>query len=231
MSRLLCFDLDGCLVDSDAAIADALNHALEVLGLRTRSAAALRSAVGPPLVQNLVRLLAEDGIDAASGEGRSMVDRGVVAYRSRYAEVGFDLTAPYPGIVAALDALEATGGVDGAAMVVVTAKPAVVAADLLARVGLRGRFAGVHGTPAGVDVQEKEVTLAGALREHGAAPAAAVMIGDRAYDVRAGRVCGTATVGVLWGAGDRDELVTAGADALAELPSDLPSLAERLLAA
>jgi phosphoglycolate phosphatase len=231
MSRLLCFDLDGCLVDSDAAIADALNHALEVLGLRTRSAAELRSAVGPPLVQNLVRLLAEDGIDAASGEGRSLVDRGVVAYRSRYAEVGFDLTAPYPGIVAALDALEATGGVDGAAMVVVTAKPAVVAADLLARVGLRGRFAGVHGTPAGVDVQEKEVTLAGALREHGAAPAAAVMIGDRAYDVRAGRVCGTATVGVLWGAGDRDELVNAGADALAELPSDLPSLAERLLAA
>jgi phosphoglycolate phosphatase len=40
------------------------------------------------------------------------------------------------------------------------------------------------------------------------------MIGDREHDVLAGRACGTATVGVLWGAGDRAELEAAGAHAI-----------------
>ena len=217
---LHCFDLDGCLVDSDAAIADALNHALAELGVRTRSAAELRSSIGPPLVENLTRLLAEDGVDVTAGEGPALLARGVTAYRTRYAAVGFDLTAPYPGVVAALEALDAAGGPP---RVVVTAKPTTVAAELVARVGLAGRFAAVHGTPGGVAVEEKRVTLAAVLRDRGVDPAAAVMIGDREHDVRAGLACGTATVGVLWGAGTRAELTAAGAAVLVATPPDLPS--------
>lgn len=233
MSRLVCLDLDGCLVQSDAAIADALNHALAAIGLPARPAAALRSSIGPPLVENLVRLLAEDGIDATTGDGPALVERAVHVYRARYAEVGFAMTAPYPGVAEALEAIGALAGSDGPdrpRLVVVTAKPTTLATDLLVHVGLRDRFAAVHGTPGGVALQEKEVTLHAALRTHGVGPDAAVMIGDREHDVRAGRACGTATVGVLWGAGDRDELVRAGADLLAEHPTDLPELARRLLA-
>ena len=215
---LLCFDLDGCLVRSDEAIADALNHALASIGARERSAADLRSSIGPPLVENLTRLLAEDGVDVATGDGPALLARGVTAYRSRYAEVGFAMTEPYPGIVAALDALDAVG----APRVVVTAKPTEVAAALVERVGLTRRFAAVHGTPGGVAVEEKRVTLAAVLRDRAVDPAAAVMIGDREHDVRAGRACGTATVGVLWGAGSADELTAAGAGVLVATPSELP---------
>ncbi len=220
MSRpaLLCFDLDGCLVRSDEAIADALNHALAAMGARERAAADLRSSIGPPLVEYLTRLLAEDGVDVATGDGPDLLVRGVAAYRARYAEVGFELTAPYPGIVAALDALDA-GGVP---RVVVTAKPTDVATALVARVGLADRFAAVHGTPGGVAVEEKRVTLAAVLRARAIDPAAAVMIGDREHDVRAGRACGTATAGVLWGAGSVEELTAAGAGVLVATPPELP---------
>ena len=221
MSRpaLLCFDLDGCLVRSDEAIADALNHALAAIGARTRTAGELRSSIGPPLVENLTRLLAEDGLDVAVGDGPTLLSRGVTAYRARYAEVGFEMTAPYPGIAAALDALD----VIGAPRVVVTAKPTDVAAALVARVGLADRFTAVHGTPGGVAVEEKRVTLAAVLAGRGIEPATAVMIGDREHDVRAGLACGTATVGVLWGAGSAEELTTAGAGVLVATPPELPA--------
>ncbi len=225
MSRpaLLCFDLDGCLVRSDEAIADALNHALAAVGARSRTAAELRSSIGPPLVENLTRLLGEDGVDVAAGDGPELLARGVTVYRARYAEVGFALTEPYPGIAAALEGLDASG----VPRVVVTAKPTEVAAALVARVGLAEHFAAVHGTPGGVAVEEKRVTLAAVLRARGVDPAAAVMIGDREHDVRAGRACGTATVGVLWGAGSEDELTAAGAGVLVATPPELPgALAE-----
>jgi phosphoglycolate phosphatase len=47
------------------------------------------------------------------------------------------------------------------------------------------------------------------------------MIGDRSHDMHAGRACGTRTVGVLWGAGDRDELEQAGADRVVAQPDEL----------
>jgi phosphoglycolate phosphatase len=49
------------------------------------------------------------------------------------------------------------------------------------------------------------------------------MIGDREHDVLAGRACGTASIGVLWGAGDRSELEAAGAD---RIVAEVPELAE-----
>jgi phosphoglycolate phosphatase len=73
----------------------------------------------------------------------------------------------------------------------------------------------------GPEVEEKRVTLARALETTGVEAHSAVMIGDRSHDVHAGRSCGTRTVGVLWGAGDRAELELAGADLGVARPGEL----------
>ena len=52
-------------------------------------------------------------------------------------------------------------------------------------------------------------------------PAEAVMIGDRRFDIEGGRAFGMATVGVLYGYGDREELTAAGADAIVATVADL----------
>jgi phosphoglycolate phosphatase len=50
------------------------------------------------------------------------------------------------------------------------------------------------------------------------------MVGDREHDVRGATEHGIDTLGVLWGYGSADELLGAGAIALAEHPSDLLGL-------
>jgi phosphoglycolate phosphatase len=218
---LRCFDLDGCVVVSDEAIGDGLRHALAVVGLPMLDADRLRAAIGPPLLTTIGALLREAGHDTASGEGAELLTTAVAAYRARYTEVGFDLTRPVPGVLELLDRLRSLGA---GATVIVTAKPTAVAEPLLAHLGLLDAFDAVYGAPMGPDVEEKRVTLARALEVTGTDARSAVMIGDRSHDVLAGRACGTRTVGVLWGAGDRDELERAGADLVVERPAELEAV-------
>jgi len=215
---LRCFDLDGCVVVSDEAIADGLRYALELIGLPAPDAVALRAAIGPPLITTIGERLRLAGLDPETVEGGELLAAAVAAYRTRYEQVGFALTRPVPGMVELLERLRT---VEAGLTVIVTAKPAAVAEPLLVHVGLRDAFDAVHGAPLGPEVEEKRVTLARALASTGTAAQDAVMIGDRSHDVRAGRACGTRTVGVLWGAGDRAELEQAGADRVVARPDEL----------
>lgn len=221
MPNLRCFDLDGCVVQSDDAIADGLRHAVGLVGLPMPDADGLRAAIGPPLRSTFRAMLLATGADPDTVEGAELLDTAVAAYRARYAEVGFDLTRPVPGIVPLLERLRsASVGMT----VIVTAKPTEVAEPLLAHVGLRDHFDVVHGAPMGPTIEEKRVTLARALADAAVHPGEAVMIGDRSHDIAAGRACGTRTFGVLWGAGDRLELAQAGADLVLARPDELVPL-------
>jgi phosphoglycolate phosphatase len=55
------------------------------------------------------------------------------------------------------------------------------------------------------------------------------MIGDRMHDIVGAAANGMASIGVLWGYGDRGELEDAGASRIAEQPEELPGHAEALL--
>lgn len=223
-TALRCFDLDGCVVHSDEAIADGLRHALAQVDLPMPDAEALRAAIGPPLITTIGSMLREAGHDPSTGDGADQLRTAVDAYRMRYSEVGFDLTRPIEGMVDLLARLRSD---EGGIIVIVTAKPTAVAEPLLQHLGLHAAFDAVYGAPLGPEVEGKAATLARALSETHTDPAWTVMIGDRAYDVRAGRACGTHTVGVLWGAGDRDELADAGADHIVARPEELGTLLQR----
>src|SRR5690606_6858070 len=60
-----------------------------------------------------------------------------------------------------------------------------------------------------------------AMAEAGAAPAETVMIGDTAYDMAMARAVGVRAIGVAWGYHAADELLAAGAEAVAETPAEL----------
>lgn len=218
--ELRCFDLDGCLIVSDAAIADGLTHALEHVGLPPIDAGRIRAAIGPPLRSTFTELVSDAGYDPSGPEGSRLIDDAVGAYRRRYEEVGFGLSRPVDGIPELLQRIRGEVG----RTVIVTAKPAAVAEPLLEHLGLREVFDAVHGAPMDRTVEAKRVTLARALASMRISPDRSVMIGDRSHDVVAGRACGTRTIGVLWGAGDRDELEQAGADFMVERPGQLESV-------
>jgi len=211
------FDLDGCLVDSTAPISAAMNEALRDLGLPTRDPADLYGYIGPPLVESFQELLASAGADPA------LATDAVDAYRRVYPELAQRRTRPAPGIAELLAGLEGR-----VTMMVVTSKPVEYAEPILDAVGLRSHFAAVFGPALDALHEPKAAKLEQALAlarvgEH-ERRSGAVMIGDRKHDVAAGRHCGTGTIGVTWGIGDRTELASAGADVVVDHPSELAAL-------
>lgn len=216
---ILCFDLDGCLVDSRQAISASINHALEQVGLPPRPASDLYRFIGPPLASTFAILLAEQGGD--EGHGEELVERCVAAYREDYRTTSTILTGAFAGID---ELLQAVG--PHFRLAVVTSKPRAFAVPLLEAVRLRDRFTVIHGPDLDALHETKQVTLQRALDElgYGTNPArSAWMIGDRHHDVQAGHACGIRTIAVTWGIGSREELVDAKPTALVDTPSQLAS--------
>jgi phosphoglycolate phosphatase len=58
-------------------------------------------------------------------------------------------------------------------------------------------------------------------------PSACTMVGDRHYDVTGSAAHGISCIGAAWGYGGADELLMAGAAAVAERPLDVPVLVGR----
>ena len=202
MSRHLFFDLDGTLTDPAKGIFSCLTHALVSVGLKPPSEDQLAGRIGPPLHESLRELVGEEHAD--------LFPAALETYRARYAEIGMFENVVYPGIHGALETVEAAGWT----LWVVTSKPTVFARPILAHFGLSMFFAGVHGSELSGEHANKQDLIAHVLKTEGIAAADATMIGDRSYDVVGARSNGVRALGVLWGYGTRDELLTAGADAV-----------------
>lgn len=212
------FDLDGCLVDSSAAIPAALNAGLAAIGEPERDPADLQWCIGPPLLDSYARLLAATAGCEPAEVPRDRVTAGVDGYRAAYPEISRALTRPVPGIAELLAAHPVRRAV-------VTSKPGAFAAPILAETGLADFFQGLYAPEVDHDVEPKEVTLRRALDGLAAAAATTVMVGDRHHDVDAGRACGTGTIGVTWGAGGAAEL--AHADEVVSTPAELADALRR----
>jgi len=196
-------DLDGCLVDSTRAITNTFDHALASMGIAPRAPEVTRSFIGPPLRATFDRIVAEEGRDPA------LATDLVMRYRERYRAMSAAETTIIAGIPEALAALR-----ERAPIAIVTSKLGPVAERLVDEIGLRAHIPVIYAPDDEHVIEPKEITLRRALAATGARPHATVMIGDREHDVLAGHACGTATIGVLWGAGDRAELETARAHAI-----------------
>ncbi len=66
--------------------------------------------------------------------------------------------------------------------------------------------------------------LEAAMADAGAAPADTVMIGDTVYDIAMAQAVGVRAIGVAWGYHGAEELLAAGAQAVAQTPAELGEL-------
>ena len=137
-------------------------------------------------------------------------------FSARYDAHKEDTTAPYPGIEAMLDKLEAAGVRYG----VLTNKE-----DSLAKAVMEhyfpGRFRFVQGAVPGVPTKPDPTALRRLLARMGADPARTLFVGDSDVDIHTAHNAGLPGAGVLWGFRTRQELEAAGANALADTPADL----------
>lgn len=205
---VVAFDLDGTLLDSTEGITRSILHALDRLGLEMPPVERLTPLIGPPLPEML----------AAAGVPPDRVDVAVGHYRERYRDVGVYENAVYTGVPELLDALSA----EGRRLLVATSKPEPFAEQALEASGLADRFAVVGGATFDRSRTAKADVLRHALdRVDHADPATAVIVGDREHDLIGGRAVGTATIGVTWGFGSRDELETHRPLAVVDRPDQI----------
>jgi phosphoglycolate phosphatase len=207
--RCLLFDLDGTLTDNYEGISRCVLHALEAAGCDAPDESVLRGCVGPPLRHSFARLLAT--------QDRLRVESAIALYRERYAAHGWRENAVYPGIVDALEVLAAAGN----RLFVCTSKPQLYADRIVTHFGLAPHLSGVHGPDLDGRLDDKRDLMASLLATERLSPAQCVMIGDRAQDMAAATANNVAGLGVLWGYGTREELMSAGARSLATRPEDL----------
>jgi Predicted phosphatases len=104
---------------------------------------------------------------------------------------------------------------------VVTSKALLFAEPIVEHFGLRRFFLSVHGSELDGSYADKSELIAKVLRSESLTPDETVMIGDRAQDVFGAKANGVLSVGALWGFGSREELVSAGAELLCEVPNKL----------
>jgi phosphoglycolate phosphatase len=212
----LLLDLDGTLTDNFPGISRSIAYALSRLGAPVPGEEVLRRCIGPPVRESLAWLL-DDGDPLA-------VEAALVLYRERYGDLGWRENVVYDGVPEMLDGLAA----GGRRMVLCTSKPEVYARRIVTLFGLSPPLAQVYGAGLDSALDDKAKLLAHAAAKEGIDPSDAIMIGDRSHDVRAARMNGARSIGVLWGYGTAEEL--AGADARVAVPAELPEAVATLAA-
>ena len=123
-----------------------------------------------------------------------------------YSAHKLDNTVLYPGVRETLDALKEMP------MAVLTNKPVRVSRSIIQELGVSDRFRFVYGGNSFERKKPDPMGVDSILREFGATPAQAMLVGDSEIDVRTARNAGAWACCVTYGLGN---------DRLAECPPDL----------
>ncbi len=217
--RLILFDVDGTLVDSQGAIVAAMTEAFARAGEPAPARAAVLGGVGLSLDVAIPRL-APALSDAAHAD---IVAWYKAAYMRLRANTGAARSAPlYPHARETLAALHA---VPENLLGVATGKSRRGLDALLDAHDLRHFFVTRQVSDHHPSKPHPSMIHA-ALSETGVAPAQAVMIGDTTHDIEMAHAAGIASVGVSWGYHGRAAL--AEADAIVDDFSALPAVLGKL---
>jgi phosphoglycolate phosphatase len=214
VTRLVVFDCDGTLVDSQAAICRSMDEAFAIAGLAMPDRIAVRRIVGLSLPQALLRLAPE-----ADDETRALA---LEAYKAsfRAARSAGTLQEPlFAGMAELLRRLRDAERLLGVA----TGMSDRGLGACLARHGVSELFSTLQ-TADRHPSKPHPAMLEAALYEAGAAASEAVMVGDTVFDIAMARAAGVRAIGVAWGYHDPDELIAAGARGVARTAEELEQL-------
>ena len=212
MITTVFLDLDGTLTDSRPGILSGMAHALTALGRPTSPGEVPEDVIGPPLYDSFRGIY---GLD----DGRAR--EGVRLYREYYSAGGLFENEVYPGVVPMLDRLLAAGLRPALA----TGKPHEYAERIVSHFGLASGLSAVFGAEFDGTRGNKAELLAYAMDALSLTPGECLMVGDRRYDIEGALAVGITPIGVLYGYGDRRELLEAGCRHFAETAEDVARIA------
>lgn len=190
--KLIVFDFDGTLADSEASIIEALNLVALDMGLSGVDRSGARQGIGLPLQRT---------IEMGLGLESEKISEGIELYRKHYNEVAFSSTSLFPGVKETLDLLR-----QDYLLAIASSKSRHGLIAMMRHLGIFEIFSFIAGSQ---DVQQAKpapdmVLLA--LENLHIPAQECLVVGDTVYDIEMGRRAFADTCAVTYGTNSADEL-------------------------
>lgn len=205
------FDLDGTLTDPSLGITKSVAYALRSYGIETEDLSSLNKFIGPPLTDSFKRYYGFSDEEAV---------KAMWKYREYFSEKGLFENTLYPHVEEMLSSLKEKGK----KLLIATSKPEIYTIEILKHFGIYKYFDFVAGNTLEEERATKEAVIAYAIESSGIDPKNSVMIGDRKFDILAGKSFGMKTVGAEFGFPEENELTKAGADYIAKTYEEMKNI-------
>jgi len=214
MNKLAIFDCDGTLVDSGATIYRALSATFAENGLDLPSVDSGRKVIGLSLAEAMAALLPEAPAERHLGLSED--------YKRQFWKLraAGEVEEPlFDGVLELLDALEA----DGWLLAVGTGKSDRGLKHCLEQHGIHARFVSLQTADRHPSKPHPSM-VEQAIADARAAPETSIVIGDTSFDMAMAVAAGAIGIGAGWGYHACQELMEAGAVAVAERPLEVLEL-------
>ncbi len=210
MRKVVLFDLDGTLVNTEEGITKCVAYALDSFDIKVENLKELCKFIGPPLHVSFQKYYDMD-------EASSM--KAVDKYRERYKDIGIFECNPYDGIMDMLKMLKEAGVTMGVA----TAKPEGFAKTIVKEFGMDEYFTYVTGSCMDGTRTNKDEVIEEALKRFGLENdrEKVIMVGDREHDILGAKKCNLKSIGITFGFAIGNELIEAGADYIVDTPMEI----------
>jgi len=205
------FDLDGTLLDTLKDLADSVNSVLGHLGFPQHELEAYKYFVGDGREAMATHALPEHHRKAAT------VDKLVTYINEEYSKRWANNTRPYQGVPNLLDALTSSG----IKMAILSNKQHSSTELMVSRLLPRWRFELVVGALPSVPKKPDPTAALQIAQRLNIRPLEFLYLGDSDVDMKAATAADMYPVGALWGFRTADELLSSGARALIQQPTDL----------
>lgn len=212
--QYILFDLDGTITESGPGIMNSISYAVTKMGYEVKDPSVLRRFIGPPL---------SDSFQKYFGMSKEQAEEAIGCYREYYAVKGIFENTVYDGFEESIKALRDSGK----KLAIATSKPEEYAKKIAAHFEFDKYFEVISGASMDGSLVAKVDVMRNALNELGVSDekkGEVLMVGDREHDIIGAKLNQVASLGVLYGYGNREELEAAGADYIVETVADIAKL-------
>ena len=192
--RLIVFDWDGTIADSEARIVSAVEAAVSELGMPARTREQIRDIIGLGMRECMDVLFP----DASARQRDAFIEN----YREHFLKQAESPVTLFPGVREVLEGLDARGFL----LAVATGKSRRGLERELRQSGLHP-FIGVSRCADEAPSKPHPQMLLDVLELAAVEPRCALMVGDTTYDMQMARDAGVDRVAVSYGAHDQSRLV------------------------
>lgn len=193
--KIAVFDLDGTLIHTAPDLLESLNHSLTEGGVALFSSEGINAAISHGGRAMIARAYAAASRALPADEHERLFNLFIDHYRANIP----GKSAPYPGLLSALDRLQAAGFL----LAVCTNKTEALSLSLIGTLGLTTRFAAICGLDTFGVCKPDPRHLTETIARAGGDPHRAVMVGDSQTDIDTAKAAGIPVIAVDFGYTER----------------------------